>query len=56
MDGQLYFNCDSCNANICPDTGSFQTDWSYAKREGWTSFKIGEQWHHACPTCKEKLG
>ena len=54
--GELYFNCDSCNANICPDTGEFATDWKYAKREGWTCYKIDDEWRHACPTCKKKLG
>jgi hypothetical protein len=49
--GKLIFECDSCDETLTCDTDNFNEAWNEAKREGWRSRKIGDEWVHGCPSC-----
>lgn len=49
--GKLVFECDSCSEIFEADTDDFAEAWAEAKREGWRSRKIANEWLHGCPTC-----
>jgi hypothetical protein len=49
--GKLIFECDSCEETLTADTDNFAQAWNEAKREGWRSRKIGDEWVHGCPSC-----
>lgn len=47
--------CDVCgdDAGIDFDTFMEAVDWKKDKSNGWTSKKIGGDWHDVCPDCKD---
>jgi len=49
--GNLVFECDSCPETFEAHTDDFAEAWFEAKREGWTSRKIANEWLHGCPRC-----
>lgn len=49
--GYIVFECDSCDEAFETDTEDFAEAWAEAKREGWRSRKIANEWLHGCPTC-----
>jgi hypothetical protein len=49
--GNVIIECDSCEKTFTLDTDDFDTTWSAAKRDGWRTRKIGEEWVHGCPKC-----
>lgn len=49
--GKIIFECDSCDETLTADTDDFTEAWNEAKREGWRSRKIGDEWLHGCPEC-----
>lgn len=50
------FSCDSCSDYHEGDPGdSFNETWEVAKRAGFVAFKVGSEWCHSCPTCKDKV-
>lgn len=49
--GKIVFECDSCNATFDGDSDDFSEAWSAAKRDGWTTRKIANEWLHGCPDC-----
>ena len=49
--GVIVFECDSCDETFEIGSDDFNDTWSAAKREGWRSKKIGEEWVHGCPRC-----
>lgn len=49
---RITIQCDSCDDVFVGDSGEEWDDvWSAAKREGWKSKKIGDEWVHGCPRC-----
>lgn len=48
---KLIFVCDSCDETFEADTDDFAEALAEAKREGWRSRKIDNEWLHGCPTC-----
>jgi hypothetical protein len=50
---RILIECDSCDEVFEGDEDSeFSEVWSEAKREGWRSKKIGDEWVHGCGKCK----
>lgn len=49
--GNITFLCDSCSEVEPTDTDDFSDAWALAKREGWRSRKIANEWLHGCPKC-----
>lgn len=49
--GKLIFECDSCPEMFDADTDDFSDAWAAARREGWYSRKIANEWLHGCGKC-----
>lgn len=55
---QIVIECDACEsvyesgAEGFPAGSEWKEIWPAAKREGWRSTKIAEEWVHTCPKCK----
>jgi hypothetical protein len=51
--GEIVFECDGCSDTL--ETG--EREFSEAKHaldaEGWRARKLGSDWMHYCPGCKE---
>jgi hypothetical protein len=49
----VLIECDSCDEVFRHDDESaeFAEVWAEAKREGWRTRKIGNDWVHGCPRC-----
>lgn len=54
QDGTIQFVCDACPEHL--ETGD--TDFAAAnvtrRGEGWTTEKVGPEWLHLCPGCRER--
>jgi len=49
----ILIECDSCDEVFVGDEDAeFSEVWSAAKREGWRTKKIGEEWVHGCGKCR----
>lgn len=49
---KIFIECDSCDEVFEGDEGAEWSDvWGAAKRDGWRSKKIGDEWVHGCPKC-----
>lgn len=48
-----FFHCDSCDEERTIYSDSFVDAWGSLKEEGWTTFKMGGEWHHECPDCSD---
>lgn len=49
--GKLIFECDSCSETFEADTDGFAEAWAEAKRDGWKTRKIANEWLHGCQKC-----
>ena len=50
--GKILIECDSCDVVFEGDPGEEWGEvWPSAKREGWRTKKIGDEWVHGCPKC-----
>lgn len=50
--GRIVIECDSCSETHGGDEGDeFAAVWAEAKRDGWRTKKIGNDWVHGCPKC-----
>jgi rubredoxin len=50
--GKTLIECDSCNEVFEGDQGDeFAVVWAAAKRDGWRTRKIANEWLHGCPKC-----
>lgn len=50
--GKILIECDSCNEVFDGETGEeFAAVWSRAKRDGWRTKKVADEWLHGCPKC-----
>jgi rubredoxin len=49
---KILIECDSCDQVYEGEVGEeFTTVWSAAKRDGWSTRKIADEWLHGCPRC-----
>lgn len=49
---KVLIECDSCDAVFCGgDHEEFKVVWADAKKEGWRTKKIANEWLHGCPRC-----
>lgn len=49
---RILIECDSCDEVFQGDEGDeFAAVWSAAKRDGWRTKKIGDEWVHGCERC-----
>jgi hypothetical protein len=50
--GKILIECDSCDEVFVGDEDTeFLEVWGSARREGWRTKKIGDEWVHGCPRC-----
>ena len=50
--GKIVIECDSCNETFEGEQGEeFDVVWNAAKRDGWRTRKIADEWLHGCPKC-----
>ena len=50
--GKILIECDSCSEVFEGEPGEeFADVWSSAKRGGWRTAKIADEWLHGCPKC-----
>lgn len=50
--GRVVIACDSCDATFEGETDDeFAVVWAEAKRDGWRTRKIVDEWLHGCPRC-----
>ncbi|HXJ15152.1 MAG TPA: hypothetical protein VNH19_23005 [Candidatus Limnocylindrales bacterium] len=49
--GEVVFECDGCGETFELGDPDFTTTWNAAKRDGWTTRKIGKDWIHTCGDC-----
>ena len=50
--GKVIIECDSCPETFEGEKGDeFDAVWGAAKREGWRTRKIADEWLHGCPKC-----
>lgn len=49
--GHIVIECDSCDEVIETGESDFTEAWAKAKRDGWTSRKIANEWLHVCRKC-----
>lgn len=49
--GKVLFECDSCDQVLDTDTDDFADACAIARREGWKTRKIADEWLHGCPKC-----
>ena len=48
----IVIECDSCSETFSGDEGEeFSEVWASAKRDGWTTRKIANEWLHGCSKC-----
>ena len=51
--GRIQLECDSCDTVTESDRDQeFAEFWAEAKRGGWKTRKIANEWVHSCPKCK----
>lgn len=51
---KITIECDTsgCDSIFEGEPGeNFASVWGGAKRDGWTSRRVGEEWLHGCKTC-----
>lgn len=49
---RVQIECDSCSDVFSgQEDDEFAAVWAEAKREGWRTKKIGDEWVHGCPKC-----
>lgn len=50
--GRIVIECDSCDETFEGEVGAeFGETWADAKRDGWKTSKVGNDWVHGCPRC-----
>jgi hypothetical protein len=50
--GRIVLECDSCDEVFeGEEDAEWAEVWSEAKRQGWRSKKIADEWVHGCPRC-----
>ena len=52
--GNLIFECDTCGETGDTDVDEFAEAWAVAKRDGWRTRHVGNDWLHVCPDCQKQ--
>jgi hypothetical protein len=52
--GTVVIGCDACDEVLDTEETDFAVAWPEARRVGWTARKMGNEWVHLCPGCKEE--
>jgi hypothetical protein len=47
--GRIVIECDACDETFQGDNDNWQEVWPAAKRDGWRTRKVGDDWLHMCP-------
>ncbi len=50
--GVIVFCCDVCGEERRGDSNEFSEEWEAAKKAGWRTRKIANEWLHSCEGCK----
>lgn len=50
----LIFECDTCGETLETHDDDWNVAWNMAKRDGWRSRKVNDEWEHVCPECEEQ--
>ena len=50
---EFVWHCDKCPEIFESEESNFVEGWSAAKRNGWVTFKLKDEWLHYCPACAE---
>lgn len=48
---KVLIECDSCTEVFDGESDDFKEVWDAAKRDGWRTRKIADEWLHGCPKC-----
>ena len=49
---RILIECDSCPEIFEGDEDAqFSDVWNSAKRDGWSTRKVADEWLHGCPKC-----
>jgi hypothetical protein len=51
--GHVLIHCDACEETYEGNSDDFYEVWPAAKRDGWRTRKIAEEWVHTCPECSQ---
>lgn len=51
--GEIVFECDGCAETLETGSDDFDAARSALKREDWIVRRIGGDWLHLCPRCKD---
>lgn len=52
QNGKILIECDSCDEVFDGELGEeFAAVWASAKRDGWRSRKVADEWLHGCEKC-----
>jgi len=52
--GDISFECDTCGELFDTNFHDWVAAWNLAKREGWRSKKVNNEWEHVCPECENR--
>jgi hypothetical protein len=47
--GKIVIECDACDETFQGDSDDWKEVWPAAKREGWRTRTVGNEWIHMCP-------
>jgi hypothetical protein len=51
--GFIIIACETCSETFEGESNEWNEVWPAAKTEGWTAKKIGKEWEHRCPECRD---
>ena len=49
----VHFICDECLEVLDTEQSEFSNALVVMREEGWSSYKIAEEWRHKCSECRE---
>lgn len=52
--GQIAFECDACGEALETGEKEFAEAKAFFDAEDWRALKVGSDWVHTCPGCKDK--
>jgi hypothetical protein len=51
--GEITYECDGCDETLATGESEFSDALSTFRRDGWKAEKVGTEWTHLCPKCRE---
>lgn len=52
--GIIHFVCDACPESLDTGCSDFAEANASRQRDGWAAEKVGQDWIHLCPNCRER--